>query len=58
MAIYTTDGGVYVVTGGYSENKNAKLMDFMGKSVEVTGEVAKDKDGKMSIVAEKVTLAK
>jgi len=58
VAIYTADGGVYVVTGGYSENKNAKLMDFMGKTVEVTGEVAKDKDGKLAIAAEKVTLAK
>ena len=57
VAIYTADGGVYVVTGSYSENKNAKLMDFMGKTVEITGEVAKGTDGKMSIVAEKVTLA-
>lgn len=58
VAIYTADGGVYQVTGSYAENKNAKLMDFMGKTVEVTGEVAKDKDGKMTIVAEKVTAAK
>ena len=58
VAVYTDDGGVYQVSGSYAENKNAKLMDFMGKSVEVTGEVAKDKDGKMTIVAEKVTAAK
>ena len=58
VAVYTADGGVYVVTGDYAANKNAKLMDFMGKSVEMTGEVTKDKDGKMSIAAAKVTLAK
>ena len=58
VAVYTSDGGVYVVTGDYAANKNAKLMDFMGKSVEMTGEVTKDKDGKMSIAAAKVTLSK
>ncbi len=58
VAVYTADGGVYVVTGGYSENKNAKLMDFMGKTVEVTGEVTKDKDGKTSIDAAKVMASK
>lgn len=58
VAIYTADGAVYTVTGGYAENKNAKLMDFMGKTVEITGEVTKDKDGKMTIAAEKVTAAK
>ncbi len=58
VAVYTADGGVYVVTGAYSDNKNAKLMDFMGKTVEITGEVGKDKDGKMTIAAAKVTAAK
>ena len=58
VAVYTADGGVYLVTGSFIADKNAKLMDFMGKTVEVTGEVTKDKDGKMSIAAEKVTIAK
>lgn len=58
VAVYTADGGVYLVTGEYSANKNAKLLDFMGKMVEVTGEVTKDKDGKMTIAVEKVTVAK
>lgn len=58
VAVYTAEGGVYVVTGDYAANKNAKLMDFMGKHVEITGEVTKDKDGKATIAAAKVTLAK
>jgi hypothetical protein len=58
VAVYTADGGVYLVKGAYSADKNAKLIEFMGKTVEVTGEVTKDKDGKMSIEAEKVTVAK
>ena len=58
VAVYTADGGVFLVTGGFIAEKNAKLLEFMGKTVEVTGEVTKDKDGKMSIAAEKVTVAK
>ena len=58
VAVYTDDGAVYLVTGAYTAEKNAKLLDFMGKAVEVTGEVAKDKDGKMTIAAANVPLAK
>lgn len=58
VAVYTADGGVFLVTGDYAANKNAKLLEFMGKTVEVTGEVAKDKDGKMTIAADKVSAAK
>ena len=52
------DGGVYQVTGAFAANKNAKLMEFMGKHVEISGEVTKDKDGKLTIAADKVTLSK
>jgi len=58
VAVYTADGGVYLVTGSYTAEKNAKLLEFMGKTVEVTGEVTKDKDGKMTIAADKVALTK
>ena len=58
VAVYTADGGVYLVTGAMIADKNAKLIEFMGKTVEVTGEVTKDKDGKMTIAAEKVTVSK
>jgi hypothetical protein len=58
VAVYTADGGVYLVTGAFAADKNAKLIEYMAKVVEVTGEVTKDKDGKLSIAAEKVTVAK
>jgi hypothetical protein len=31
--------GVYTITGEMTENNNAKLLDFVAKNVEVTGEV-------------------
>ena len=58
VAVYTADGGVYVVTGDFVANKNAKVIEYMAKVVEVTGEVAKDKDGKMTIAATAIKVAK
>ena len=58
VAVYTADGSIYLVTGAFAADKNAKLIEFMAKTVEVTGEVTTDKDGKMTIAAEKVTIAK
>jgi hypothetical protein len=47
-----------VITGKLTEEKNAKLIEFMTKQVTVTGEVTKDKDGKLSIAAESIVIAK
>ncbi len=59
VAVYTKDGGIYVVTGEFAANKNAKLIEYMSApTVEVTGEVTKGADGKMTIAAEKITVAK
>ena len=58
VAVYTADGGVYVVTGDFVAEKNAKVIEFMAKVVEVTGEVTKDKDGKMTIAATAIKVAK
>lgn len=57
VAVFAKDG-MYVITGKLTEEKNAKLIEFMAKNVTVTGEVTKDKDGKMSIAAESIVLAK
>jgi hypothetical protein len=57
IAVYTKDGA-YVVTGKFTAEKNAKLIEFMGKAVEVTGEVTKDKDGKLSIDVTNIALVK
>ena len=47
MGIMTSDG-VYTITGDYTNDKNAKLLDFVAKNVEATGEVT-EKDGVKTI---------
>jgi hypothetical protein len=43
-----TSDGVYTITGDYTNDKNAKLLDFVAKNVEATGEVT-EKDGVKTI---------
>jgi hypothetical protein len=57
MAIVTEAGDVYTVTGSYTENKNAKLIDFVTKTVEAKGEVT-EKDGKKMIAVATLAEAK
>lgn len=38
-ALVTADGEVYALAGSFTENKNAKLLDLVGKTVEANGEV-------------------
>ncbi len=56
VAVFAKDG-MYVITGKLTEEKNAKLIEFMTKQVTVTGEVSKDKDGKLSIAADSIVIA-
>ena len=51
VALLTADGKVYEIAGGLAANKNAKLVDHMLHTVEITGEVV-DKGGKLSIAAD------
>ena len=44
VGILTSDA-VYEVTGDFSAHNNAKLLDFIGKSVMVSGELT-ERDGK------------
>ena len=55
IGILTADA-VYTVTGDYSANSNAKLLDFVAKNVIVTGEVT-DKDGQKTINVKSIKLA-
>src|SRR5215218_5851383 len=55
VGILTADA-IYTVTGDYSANKNAKLLDFVAKNVIVTGEVS-EKDGVKSINVKSIKLA-
>jgi hypothetical protein len=43
-----TDDGVYTITGDYAAENNKKLMEFVAKKVEATGEVT-EKDGQKTI---------
>ena len=56
VGILTADA-IYTVTGDYTANTNAKLLDFVAKSVIVTGEVS-EKDGVKSINVKSIKLAK
>ena len=47
MAIQTSDG-LYLVAGDYTANRNAKLLDFVGKPVEAKGNVT-DTEGTKTI---------
>jgi type 1 fimbria pilin len=55
VGILTADA-IYTVTGDYSANSNAKLLDFVAKNVIVTGEVT-DKDGQKQINVKSIKLA-
>ncbi len=55
VGILTPDA-IYTVTGDYTANKNAKLLDFVAKTVIVTGEVT-EKDGQKMINVKSIKLA-
>ena len=56
LGILTADA-IYVVTGDWASNKNAKLLDFVAKRVEVTGEVS-EKGGRKMISIKSLKVAK
>ena len=47
MGILTADG-VYTITGDYTLENNKKLLEFVAKQVEASGQVS-EKDGKKLI---------
>jgi hypothetical protein len=46
--LVVTDSTIYQVTGAWTADDNAKLVEFAGQKVEVTGDVAA-KDGKTTL---------
>ena len=56
VGILTADA-IYTVTGDYAANKNAKLLDFVAKTVTVTGAIT-EKDGTKSINVKTIAIAK
>jgi hypothetical protein len=57
LALLTTDGKVYRITGGLAANKNAKLIAHMNHTVEITGDVT-EKDGKVLIAANELKMTR
>lgn len=55
LGVKTADA-LFVITGDYAANRNAKLLDFLTKKVIATGEVL-DKDGVKSINVKSIKLA-
>ena len=55
VGILTADA-IYEVHGDWAANSNAKLLDFVAKQVEVTGEVT-EKDGKKMLAVKSMKLA-
>lgn len=55
LALLTTDGKVYEITGGLAADKNAKLIAHISHTVEVTGDVM-DHDGKMMIMSDNLKM--
>lgn len=56
VGIMTADA-IYTVTGDYAADKNAKILDFVAKTVTVTGDVT-EKDGVKSINVKTIAAAK
>jgi hypothetical protein len=55
LGVKTADA-LYSLTGDYTANKNAKLLDFVARKVLITGEV-NEKDGVKSINVKSIKLA-
>ena len=51
VALVTSDGKVYQISGDLAANKNEKLIAHMTHTVEVTGDVTTAPDGTMKIAA-------
>jgi hypothetical protein len=57
VALVTSDGKLYTITGDLAADNNAKLVPHISHTVEVTGEVT-EADGKASIAAKDIKMAK
>jgi hypothetical protein len=56
MAILTADA-VYLVDGDYTANRNAKLLDFVGRKVDAKGSVS-ERDGTLRITVASMAVVK
>jgi hypothetical protein len=49
-----TDDGVYIITGEYTAGANTRLIEFVARRVEATGEVT-ERDGRRTIRVRTIT---
>jgi hypothetical protein len=57
LAILTSDGTLYQITGGLAANRNEKLIPHVLHTVEITGDVT-NANGKLSIAADTLKMSK
>ena len=57
VALVTSDGKVYTVTGALAADNNAKLLPHIAHKVELTGEVT-EANGRLTIEATDLKMAK
>jgi hypothetical protein len=55
LALLTTDGKLYQITGGLAADMNKKLVSHVSHTVEITGNVT-EADGKMMIAADELRM--
>ena len=56
VALVTSDGVLYIVTGDLTKDSNAQLVPHLSHTVELSG-VVSDQDGKKSIAAKSLKMA-
>jgi hypothetical protein len=56
LALLTTDGKVYEISGGLAAEKNAKLIPHITHTVSITGDVMDHGGGKMMIAADNLKM--
>lgn len=55
LALLTSEGTLYQITGGLAAEKNAKLVPHVSHTVEISGDVT-EKDGKKMIAADSLKM--
>lgn len=58
LALLTKDGKVYEIAGSLADNKNAKLVPYVGQTVSITGDTMSMPQGKMMIHGSEVKVVK
>jgi hypothetical protein len=56
MALLTSDGKVYQISGGLAADKNAKLIAHISHTVEITGDTMDHGGGKLMISADSLKM--